>query len=34
MGLPIFETAELLQEAGIPCWGRPNPLPGPQSGQP
>lgn len=22
MGLPIFETAELLADAGIPCWGR------------
>ena len=21
MGLPIFETAELLADAGIPCWG-------------
>ncbi len=34
MGLPIFETAELLQEAGIPCWGRRTALAGPESGQP
>jgi len=20
MGLPVFETAELLRQAGIPCW--------------
>jgi septum formation protein len=22
MGLPLFETAELLRSAGLPCWGR------------
>jgi septum formation protein len=21
MGLPLFETSELLREAGVPCWG-------------
>ena len=23
MGLPVFETAELLREAGLPCWQAP-----------
>lgn len=22
MGLPLFETAQLLRSAGLPCWGR------------
>ncbi|MGE3667694.1 MAG: Maf family protein, partial [Steroidobacteraceae bacterium] len=25
MGLPLFETAALLREAGIPVWGSPVP---------
>ncbi|HTV78449.1 MAG TPA: Maf family protein [Steroidobacteraceae bacterium] len=23
MGLPLFETAQLLGDAGVPCWGAP-----------